>query len=177
MAWIDPLPAPARAGEKLLIECTRCSGVLILAADGMGRAAIEAPTGAVLLADFFPWLKEAAAETGLTPEAVALEVGKPWLKSGSEPGCPHCRAVRAEPYVKGLACVASGAIWDELYQCPECGAYRWKTFETHGFADVEVWGKATREHLAQFSSYLEEESGERRLTPEQVLEEIFQKCV
>lgn len=177
MAWIDPLPAPARAGEKLLIECNRCSGVLILAADGMGRATIEAPTAVVLLADFSAWLKEAAAETGLAPEAVALEVGKPWLKSGPRAGCPHCRAVRAEPYVKGLACVASGAISDELYQCRQCGAYRWKTFETHGFAEVEVWGKATREDLRQFGSYLDEEGGKRGLTREQVLEEIFQKCV
>lgn len=177
MAWIEPLPAPARAGEKLLIECNRCSGVLILAADGMGRATTEAPTAAVLLADFSPWLKEAAAETGRAPEAIAHEVGRPWLKSGTGAGCPHCRAVRAEPYVKDLVCVASGAVWDELYQCPKCGAYRWKTFETHGFADVEVWGKATREDLGQFSSYLEEEGGKRGLTREQVLEDIFQKCV
>lgn len=176
MAWIYPLPAAARAGEKLLLECNRCSGKLILVGDGMGRATIEAPTASALLADHSIWLSDAAAETGLTPEAVANEIGQPWLRSGAPAGCSHCLAVRAEPYVKGLDCVASGTGWNELYQCPRCGSYRWKTFETHGFAEVEVWGNATRGDLRQFKDYLASESRRRGLSQDALIEEIFQHC-
>ncbi|MGH9602606.1 MAG: hypothetical protein ACRD24_09490 [Terriglobales bacterium] len=166
-----------RSGEKVLIECNRCSGKLVLLNEGMGCVTVEAPTESLLLAEFSSWLREAAAETGLTPEAIAAEIGKPWSRTGPSAGCAHCLGVRAEPYVKGLTHVASGAISDELYQCPQCGAYRWKTFETHGFAEVEVWGKATREDLTQFQTYLEQESRRRDIAPENLIEEIFQKCV
>lgn len=176
MAWIDPIGEPLRPGGKLLVECNRCSGVLILASDGMGPVTIEAPTSGVLLADFSSWLKVAAEATGLTPEAVADEVGKPWLKTGAAVGCPHCLAVRPEPYVKGLNHVAFSEGWDKLYQCPLCGAYRWKTIESHGFADVEVWGKATRDDLRRFKWFLEEESKRRGIPQEELLEEVFQRC-
>ncbi|MBI4167157.1 MAG: hypothetical protein HY508_15635 [Acidobacteria bacterium] len=176
MAWIDPLREPMPRGGKLLIECGRCSGVLILASDGMGRVTIEAPRVDSLLSDFSSWLDEAAAATGLTTEAVATEIGKPWLKTDAA-GCPHCLAVRPEPYVKGLNHVASSDGLDELYQCPKCSAYRWKTIETHGFAEVEVWGRATRDDLRQFKWYLDEESKRRGIPQEEVIEEIFQHCV
>jgi len=177
MAWIDPLREPLRAGGKLLIECNRCSGILIVARDGMGRVTIEAPTAAALLAGFSTWLNEAAAATGLTAEAVADEVGKPWLKTSAVAGCRHCLAVRPEPYVKGLTHVASCEGMDELYQCPRCGAYRWKTVETHGFAEQEIWGKPTRDDLRRFHWYLDEESKKRGIPHKELIEEIFQLCV
>lgn len=143
----------------------------------MGRVMIEAPTAGLLWAEFSSWLKEAAAASGLTPEAVAEEVGKPWLKTGAAIGCSHCLAVRPEPYVKGLDHVASSEGLNELYQCPKCGAYRWKAFETHGFAEVEIWGRATREDLRQFRWYLEEECQKRGISQAELVEEIFQHCI
>jgi len=177
MAWVDPLREGPRPGGKLLIECNHCSGILILASDGMGRVTIEAPTPSALLTDFTSWLTEAAAAMGLTPEAVASRVGQPWVKKGGAAGCPHCLAVRPEPFVQGLNHVASSEGLDELYQCPKCNAYRWKTFEIHGFAEVEVWGRATREDLLQFKWYLEEEGRKRNTTREELIEQIFQHCV
>jgi len=177
MAWVDPLRDGPRAGGKLLIECNHCSGILILASDGMGRVTIEAPTPSTLMADFPSWLTEAAATTGLTPEAVADEVGQPWVKKEGAAGCPHCLGVRPEPFVQGLNHVASSEGLDELYQCSKCSAYRWKTFEIHGFAEVEVWGKATRDDIRQFRWYLEEGSQKRGISQEELVEEIFERCV
>lgn len=175
-AFIEPLPGLA-GGERALLECKRCSGKLIVLNDGMHRVVIEAPTASTLLAYFAAWLREAADETGSTPEAIAEEIGKPWGKTHSFAACSHCIAVRAEPDVKGLEHVASGEGWDRLYKCPECGAYRWKTFETHGFADVEVWGKPTRDDLKQFESYFNQVGRERGVSREAILEVVFQRCV
>jgi hypothetical protein len=165
-----------RPGEKFLVECDRCQGKLIVASDGMGRASVEAPTPRALMTDHAAWLKAAAAECGLTPEAIANEIGKPWLRSGPPPGCAQCLAVQAEPYVEGLTYVASGTGWNELYQCPQCGTYRLKTFETHGFAEVEVWGNPTRDDLRQFGDYLAAESRRRGVPYDVLVEEIFQRC-
>ena len=176
-AWIDPIRETLQPGGKVLIECPTCTGVLILADDGMGRVTIAAPTAGLLLADFSSWLKEAAAASALSPEAVADEVGRPWLKRGVAAGCLHCLAVRPEPYVQGLVHVASSEGLDELYQCPRCGAFRWKTFEAHGFAEAEVWGQATRDDLRQFQWYLAEESQKRGISQDDLIESIFQRCV
>jgi hypothetical protein len=143
----------------------------------MGRLTIQPPTAEVLLADFSSWVSEMAVAAGLSPEAVAAEIGSPWLKAGSGAGCAHCLAVRPEPYVKGLVHVASSEGLDELYQCPMCGAYRWKTLETHGHAEVEIWGTPTRDDLCKFRWFLDEESEKRKISKDELIESVFQRCI
>ena len=66
--------------------------------------------------------------------------------------------------------------WDMLLRCPQCSAYRWLTYETHGFADAPVGGPSDARGHQEIPVYLTFESKKHRTDIGALVEEIFHKC-
>lgn len=142
-----------------MVKCDKCSGFIIVSIDWLGKATIEASSSETLLSFFSLWLFEVAKKFNKTPEEIALDIGKEYEKK-SKAGCAHCFSVIPETNPKDMIEAEVGQ-WEILCICPGCGAYRWLTYETHGHAEIPIWGNPTREDIKRFEKYLTKESKRR----------------
>lgn len=119
----------------------------------------------------------ALGEAETSPITKAAETYVALGRSGPSPGCAHCRAVVPDTNPIGLIHKRlDTSSWDMLLRCPQCGAYRWLTYETHGFADAPVGGQATREDIRKYQWYLTFESKKHCTDIGALVEEVFHKC-
>jgi len=176
--WIREIPPPAAVNKemsKVLVHCSSCGGYSIVSVDWQGRATIIAPTKENMLMYFSDWLKDQAEVSGKNGEGIGSEIGKNYEK-GNAAGCAQCSSVAPDTSPKDLIEVDVGQ-WESLFQCPACGAYRWLMFETHGFADVPIWGSPTREDIRRFSGYINAECAKRAISFDEMAEIVFQNIV
>lgn len=176
--WLREIPSPAaihKEFSKVLTHCSTCGGYAIVSVDWQGRATIIAPTKENIQMYFPDWLKDQAGVLGKAELEIASQIGRHYEKTKTA-GCAQCLSVSPDTNPEGLVEVEVGQ-WESLFQCPTCGAYRWLMFETHGFADVPIWGSPKREDLRRFTGYINAECAKRGISLDEMVEFVFQNTV